>query len=282
MEPHEFSKTAFLVAGYRARATASGRAICDDPWASELAGDTGQALTEQYDRIMPDTEFWISLRTRHIDECVRAAVARGIRQVVVLGAGLDTRAARMAREGVRFFEVDRPASQATKRTGLGALAGYPVDAATYVECDFEQDDFVELLEEAGLDRHAPALFILEGLVYYLVEEDVRDLFERIASSFASGSCVVFDHFDIDNPVEEREDVEIRFDNAKAKDFLTDVGETPRSGIDDPRPLLQRCGFNFARTTSFADLAIEYAGDYELDMDFHKQWITVASPARKEL
>ena len=279
MEQHEFSKSAFLVAGYRARATACGQSICHDPWARSLAGDIGRELSEQYDQVMPDTELWISLRTRHIDDCVRAAVASGIRQIVVMGAGFDTRAARMAQEGVRFFEVDRPASQAAKRRGLAELAGYPADAATYVACDFQKDDFVELLEEAGIERDQPACFVLEGLVYYLQEDEVRQTLRKIASSFASSSWVVFDYFDRDLSVESSS-AEVRFNNVAVVEFLSEVGEEVTFGVEDPRPMLADCGFRFSRTVSFAKLALRHTGEYDNVMGFHRQWIAIASPGHR--
>ena len=115
----------------------------------------------------------MGLRTRYLDDCVTRALHRGVRQVVILGAGLDTRAARLGREAVRFFEVDQPASQADKRERLSRFEAYPMDAATFVPCDFERDDFVELLETAGLDRKSPACFVWEGVIYYLLEAAAR-------------------------------------------------------------------------------------------------------------
>ena len=102
----------------------------------------------------------MALRTRYIDDCVQRCLSRGMRQVVILGAGLDTRAARLGREGVRFFEIDQPASQADKCERLSRFDGYPLDAATFVPCDFERDDFVERLRSAGFDTSAPACLVL--------------------------------------------------------------------------------------------------------------------------
>ena len=279
MEQHEFSKSAFLVAGYRARATACEPPICHDPWARSLAGDIGLELSQRFDECLPDTELWISLRTRHIDDCVRAAIASGIRQIVVMGAGLDTRAARMAQEGVRFFEVDRPASQAAKRRGLAALAGYPDDAATYVACDFQEDDFVQLLEEAGIERDQPACFLLEGLLYYLQEDEVRQTLRKISSSFAASSWVVFDHSNM-NATVESQGPEDRFDNVAATEFLSTVSEEVTFGVEDPRPMLADCGFRFVRTVSFAKLALRHTGEYDAVMGFHRQWVTIASPGHR--
>src|SRR5687767_12877029 len=103
-----FSKTALLVAAYRARQTRRSDRICEDAWAAELAGPEGMDLAEKYDVVYPVSELYTAVRTAFIDSEVKAAIAGGMRQVVILGAGMDTRAARLASEGVRFFEVDSP------------------------------------------------------------------------------------------------------------------------------------------------------------------------------
>src|SRR5689334_1301676 len=92
------SKTAMLVAAYRGRATARTPRICDDPWAARLAGDEGLELARRFEANFEHSELWVALRTAVIDEQVRRFTeghARA-RQVVILGAGLDTRAARLA------------------------------------------------------------------------------------------------------------------------------------------------------------------------------------------
>src|SRR5262245_41023990 len=162
------SRTALLVAGYRARATAAADRVCDDPWAATLAGDEGKALCDAYDHTYPPMELWIAVRTAFIDARVRrATTALGIRQVVILGAGFDTRAARLAAPGVRFFEVDHPSTGADKRARLGRAAGYPIDCATYVACDFESQDFVSELDRSGFSSAEPAFVVWEGVSPYL-------------------------------------------------------------------------------------------------------------------
>jgi methyltransferase (TIGR00027 family) len=192
-EARAASRTAIMVAAYRGRASAGNDPVCNDPWALRLAGPEGEALSRRWDEHSPSMELWMGLRTRYIDDCVIQSLDRGMRQVVILGAGLDTRAARLGREGVRFFEVDQPASQADKRERLSKFEGYPMEAATFVACDFEKDDFVEQLESAGLRREEPACFVWEGVIYYLREEAARSTLTRIASDFAPASLLVFDY-----------------------------------------------------------------------------------------
>src|SRR6266498_3246019 len=101
-----------MVAAYRARATRRVDPICCDPWARGMAGGLGLELSIAFDRHVPHMELWIALRTAYLDRHVIHLVGeRGVKQVVLLGAGFDTRAARLARAGVQFFEVDHPATQ---------------------------------------------------------------------------------------------------------------------------------------------------------------------------
>ncbi len=175
MSERSASRTALMVAAYRARASERPDALISDPWARALAGAEGEEIAAGVDRFLHDRELWVALRTAWLDDQVRrfTGPTHGYTQVVVLGAGLDTRAARLAAPGVRFFEVDHPASQREKLERLGKLPGYPVEAATYVECDFEHHDFLERLGAAGFDPTRPSVVTWEGVTMYLNENAIR-------------------------------------------------------------------------------------------------------------
>src|SRR5580704_2024908 len=123
------SKTALMVCAYRARASKWGKPIIIDPWAEAIAGAEGEAIARALDAKFPAMEQWLALRVAYLDRLVQLAIDElSIRQVVILGAGYDTRAARLPRAGTTYFEVDHPATQAAKRERLAGLARYPVDA----------------------------------------------------------------------------------------------------------------------------------------------------------
>lgn len=276
-ETRAASQTALLVAGYRGRASAATDPVCNDPWAKDLAGEVGDALSRRWDEHSPAMELWVGLRTRYIDDCVTRALEAGVRQIVILGAGLDTRAARLARSGARFFEVDQPASQKDKLQRLSRIEGYPRDAATFVSCDFERDDFVELLSQAGLDRTAPTCFVWEGVVYYLPEEAARSTFRRLASEFDPRSLVVFDYL---NSNMARSSDRLRDEDLGMKGIVEEVGEPMRFGIDDPPPLMFESGYRFLRTVSFDELALQYTGTYARERFFRFQAIGLASASEE--
>ncbi len=265
------SQTALMVAGFRARAT--GQGLCADPWAILLAGDEGLALAARFEAGgWADGELWLGMRTAYIDDVVQRALDDGVRQVVVLGAGFDTRAARMARAGVRFWEVDQPASQAEKRSRIARIPGYPADAATFVQCDFEAEDFLDRLTAAGLDAAVPAVIVWEGVTMYLPEAVVRATLRRLAHGCHPRSTVVFDHV-------ARAFAERRVKQAEAVELhahLDHVGEPLRFGSDDVLPLLYEEGFRYVRTTTFDAIALERTGTYERSRGFRFQYITVAS------
>ena len=262
-----------MVAAYRGRASTAPNAICDDPWALRLAGPEGEALSRRWDAHSPAMELWMALRTRYLDDCVTRTLDRGVRQVVILGAGLDTRAARLGREGVRFFEVDQPASQADKRERLSRFEAYPMEAATFVPCDFERDDFVQLLETAGLDRRSPTCFVWEGVIYYLLEAAARSTLRRLAAEFDPRSLLVFDFL---NSKMAKSSPRLREEDRAMKGIIEELGEPMRFGIDDPTPLMAECGYRFLRTVSFDELALEYAGTYARERFFRFQAVGLAS------
>jgi methyltransferase (TIGR00027 family) len=121
---------------------------------------------------------YLRARTAFFDRVVVNSVDHGIRQVVVGAAGYDGRALRYASRGVRWFEVDHPATQADK---LERIARLRLDAAhvRFVAADFTADPVAGLLRAAGLADRRPALFLLEGVAVYL---DLPVL-ERVLAAF---------------------------------------------------------------------------------------------------
>jgi methyltransferase (TIGR00027 family) len=262
------SRTALFVAAYRARASARPGAVCQDPWAAALAGEEGAALAQALDAYQPHMELWLAVRTAWIDRRVAEATGPGgAGQVVVLGA-------RLGRAGVRFFEVDHPASQEDKRRRLAAIAGYPADAATYVACDFERDDFLERLGEAGMDPGAPALFVWEGVTYYLGEAAVRATLGRLARGCHPRSTVVFDHMG-------KRMAEGRVRDAAdhgTREMVAGIGEPLRWGTDHVLPLLYEEGFRRVRVVTFDEAGLALTGTYDRDRKWRFIHLAEASVA----
>lgn len=125
-------------------------------------------------------------RTKFVDAAVLAALERGVDQVVIAGAGYDDRALRFRSPGVRFFELDHPATQADKRRRVEAMRladGGP----TFVAADFARDSVAGALAGGGHDAARPTLFICEGLVIYLESAEIVELLRSLASRSAPES-----------------------------------------------------------------------------------------------
>jgi methyltransferase (TIGR00027 family) len=191
----EPSRTAFGAAVHRAAHAELDRPVVfEDPLAWRILGVDREAVLADVPALSR-LRFFVAVRHRFAEDVVAAAVARGVRQVVVLGAGLDTFAYRQPHdppdEGLRVHEVDFPATGAWKRERL-AEAGIDVPGSvTYVGVDFERDDLMGRLVEHGFDASAPAEFMWLGVVPYLTREAVAGTLRAIAS--VPGAEVVFDY-----------------------------------------------------------------------------------------
>jgi methyltransferase (TIGR00027 family) len=133
----------------------------------------------------------MQVRTRVIDDEVRAFLAAGHRQVVILGAGFDTRASRFPE--ARIFEVDHPATQARKR----AIVGDP-PSVTYLPWDFEAQPVAGLpaaLAAAGHDPSVPTLTIWEGVTMYLTRAAIDATTDAVAAYSAPGSPFVVNYLE---------------------------------------------------------------------------------------
>ena len=148
---------------------------------------------------MPGLQRWIlymQVRTRVIDDAIRAFVEDGGRQLVLLGAGYDCRALRMPElAGARVLEIDHPATQGHKHATLARLG--VASPATHVAWDFEErplEDLPEALAEAGHDAARPSFTIWEGVTMYLPEPAIDASLRAIVEWSASGSRLAMTYF----------------------------------------------------------------------------------------
>jgi methyltransferase (TIGR00027 family) len=262
-----------MVCAYRARASRWPKPLFVDPWAEQIAGVEGEEIAKRLDQRFPPMENWLALRVAYLDRLVGQAVDQlSIRQIVILGAGYDTRAARLPRAGVTFFEVDHPATQAAKRERLAKLDNYPVDSARYVTCNFEREDPIERLAASGFATTEPALVIWEGVVPYLTEPAVRATASRLAAGLDARSLVAFDFVG----KKFASGTSISDSDHQTRAMVGELGEPIRYGSDDILPLLYECGFRWVRSLDFNELALEMLGDYERDRQFRFQHLALAA------
>jgi len=134
-------------------------------------------------------------RTRLIDELIADASA-DVSQIVILGAGFDTRAYRLAELAGRVvFEVDRAPTQALKRSALARSAADPVASVVFVPVDLERDELRRALADAGHDADLPSLFLWEGVSQYLSAAAVDATLAGIRGSAMEQGTLVFTYVD---------------------------------------------------------------------------------------
>jgi methyltransferase (TIGR00027 family) len=173
--------------------------LLGDPAALDVDHPAVRALSLSYDDAMELPEVvnivrLMMIRTRFIDAALERAVAGGITQLVILGAGFDSHAYRFRTllERVRVFEVDRAATQALKRERVRLAIGDDVPSnLTYVAIDFQHDELGEVLARHGHDRHQRTFFIMEGVSMYVEEDSLRRTL-RFVGDHPAGSGIVFD------------------------------------------------------------------------------------------
>jgi methyltransferase (TIGR00027 family) len=140
--------------------------------------------------VPPDRVPSLRARTRFFDDAVLTATTEGTRQIVILGAGYDDRALRFRTPGIRFIEVDHPATQDDKARRVRELLVERSDEEpTFVAADFALDDVGVALEAAGHDAARPSLFIGEGLLAYLDEPTIVRLLRAVRNRAPEGSVL---------------------------------------------------------------------------------------------
>ena len=195
MKSDEPSRMALMVARQRAaHQLLDHGAILDDPYAVRILGEDEDNILQAFNDhpLRSLGRLFTAARSRIAEDALSKAVERGVRQVVILGAGLDTFALRNPHAArISIFEVDHPATQAWKRQRLVGAELAPPPWLTFVSVDFEQDDLQQKLSSAGFQRTSVVFFTWLGVVPYLTRDAIDDTLGYIAS--VPNSEVVFDY-----------------------------------------------------------------------------------------
>jgi methyltransferase (TIGR00027 family) len=205
MQDGQASVTALGAAGHRAAHQVLERGfVFTDPLALAILGqdaDDAIALAKERPERRP-LRLFIAMRSRFAEDSARHAIANGVRQILVLGAGLDTFAYRLEQsQDMCVFELDHPATQRDKQSRLAA-ARIPVPGhVAYVAHDFERGSMIGALEAAGFDLRKRTFVLWLGVTPYLTEEAVFATLGALAR-LASGAEVVFDYTNPPRAIEE--------------------------------------------------------------------------------
>jgi methyltransferase (TIGR00027 family) len=175
-----------------------GERICYDPLARRLISPAfywlGKLFINYAERKGPGVQAFLAIRCRYMDDYLQKCLTAGIEQLVILGAGLDSRAYRIKglQGRVKVFEVDHPATQVVKLAKLKKILGELPAHVTYVPIDFDVET-LEKLSNCGYQRQKKTLFIWEGVVYYLMAEAVDQTLSFVSKNSGAGSSIIFDY-----------------------------------------------------------------------------------------
>jgi methyltransferase (TIGR00027 family) len=199
--------TATLIAAGRAMATKDPRGLINDPFAEPLVRAVGldffvKVIDGEIDLStvgnasparMTAIINGIVVRTKYFDSYLLAAAAAGVRQVVILASGLDSRAYRLDwPAGTVVYEVDQPQVIEFKTTTLAGLGAQPTAERRTVPIDLRYD-WPTALQAAGFDPQAPTAWLAEGLLIYLPPEAQDQLFDNITALSVPGSAVATEY-----------------------------------------------------------------------------------------
>lgn len=198
-------QSAETVAALRAMvANECGLAVrCEDRLAKHFLGLGYRLLTairpqRLLERVMhlaaPGSYCFAIARTRHFDEILLSEARCGIKQVVLLGAGYDSRAFRFEKQlaGVRLFEIDHPGTQTRKQRILDKVFDARPVNLVYIPIDFNCQSLPVALAAHGFSPGVKTLFLWEGVSYYLPRPVVRDVLSLVGHC-APGSSIIFDY-----------------------------------------------------------------------------------------
>jgi len=258
MKPDEPSRTALMIARQRAaHQVLDHGSILNDPFAMRILREDEKDVLQFANKhpLASIGRLITTARSRIAEDAFARAVERGVRQIVILGAGLDTFALRNphgARQ-IRIYEVDHPATQAWKRQRMAEAQIALPPWLIFVSVDFERDDLGEKLVAAGVQQNSPAFFSWLGVVPYLTEDAIGRILDYMAS--IQNSEVVFDYIEPPEAFSE----ELRQLEKQRSEQLKKIGERSDSRFEPAgmAAILRSHGFCDVEDIGFQEIASRY-------------------------
>jgi len=261
MEAGQPSRTALGTARMRAvHQLIENGSIFSDPMAVRILGVDAESLLAdaEANQAKRGLRLFMAVRARFAEDELAKSVAQGLRQMVVLGAGLDTFAYRHPYgDRLRVFEVDHPVTQAWKRECLDKVS-IPLPATlSFAQVDFERETLADGLRAAGFDPSVPAFFSWLGVVPYLTEAAIFTTLGFIAG-LPQGTTVVFDYA---NPAESIGDQGARAAHEDLARRVAALGETLTTSFDTGKlhRKLAELSFSTIEDLGPLDIASRYFG-----------------------
>ena len=231
--------------------------LLDDPLALAVIGAEGRELLRTRPQAFRNEwaiRAFTVARSRFAEDALRGAIEAGVMQYVVLAAGLDTSAYRIAGAGLRIFEVDSPATQAWKRARLReAQVAIPASLA-FAAIDFEKQTLADGLRDAGFRSDLPAFFSFLGAVVFLELATVLQIV-RFVGALPPGSAIVFDYGAAASTLDAQQLAE----RAHVAKGLASVGEPVKTFFDTDAlaQSLRQAGFGTIEDIGYGEMNARY-------------------------
>lgn len=261
MNENQASFTAMMIAYMRAyHAMNDTDKIFDDFLAYDLIPEEKRILIEQHlncDNLMQTTNSPLS-RARYTEDTLEKAIKQGVKQYVILGAGMDTFAFRRPdlMERLEVFEIDHPATQEFKLHRLAELEWKHPAKLHFIPIDFTKENLVTAItRSSSYDPKVKSLFSWLGVTPYLTQDEVFTTLRSIVEVASVNSIVVFDYLDTDIFVPEKVSPQLQ----KFMDLVQNIGEPIITGFN-PQKLtedLTNLGFQLHENMSQADVEERY-------------------------
>lgn len=212
--------------------------ICYDPLAIHfISGETLEFLhnnleiDNEKEVIFKGVANSIAARVRYFDDFVEKCVDNGLEQLVILGAGYDTRAYRLEclKINVKVFEIDHPSTQQVKIEKIKEIFGSVPGHVEYIPMDFEKQVLDESFLKSGYDSSKKTLFLMEGLTLYIMPKTVDGILSFIVTNSIKGSTVIFDYGCLSEDINENKDKET---SKNLRKFMKESGETMKFGLNE--------------------------------------------------
>jgi methyltransferase (TIGR00027 family) len=240
----------------------AGERICYDPYARRFIPAWmyhvfGFFIKVGYAEVRgPGVNGFLAARDRYIDDVLQSFLDNGLEQLVILGAGFDSRPYRFDRlRHIKTFEVDHPATQADKLARVRSVFGEAPSHVLYIPIDFDTQTLAERLLESGYDPTLKTLFVWQGVTMYLTQEAVDATLAFVVNHSAPGSAIVFDY--IYQAVLDGAQKHGEVSGMRRYRFMTGEGLTFGIAEGASEALLKERGFHHVKDVSVADLKAAY-------------------------
>jgi methyltransferase (TIGR00027 family) len=260
MKPREPSRTALMIARQRAaHQLLDHGSILHDPFAMKILREDERDVLQFANQhpVASIGRLFTTARSRLAEDALSRAVERGVRQIVILGAGLDTFALRNPHSAleIRIYEVDHPATQAGKRERLAEAQIALPPWLNFVPVDLEQDEVGEKLVAAGFQQNSPAFFTWLGVVPYLTHDAIGRTLDYMSS--IEKSEVVFDYVE---PPEAFSEELRQIEKARAEQ-LEKIGERSDARFEPAAiaAILRAHGFCDLEDIDFQEIESRFGG-----------------------